>query len=326
MMWVMASTWWAAAAPVRSSGRREVPDRAQRSRGDRARRATHPRRHRAAAPLPAARGRGRRARLAARGTDQGHVAGREAEARRESCRVPLPRRKGGQLTVSAKARGVELHYADGGRRCPKSTPRSGLEGARLTIDAARGRGHRCPAREDPCRDRRSARRAPAAGGRRRGRGSDANFLRFIDASPVAGWIDHATAGAQAAGDGRLGLNLRFPLGDHAGNKVSGEYQFIGKRTAPGRRAAADAVERQAGVHRGRGPRAGPGGRGARGPRPALDRKAPEGETRVTGAARRPSQRCGAEFESPYGAALSGTSTGRSRRRSPAGLAWTARAT
>ena len=53
-----------------------------------------------------------------------------------------------------------------------------------------------------------------------------DFLRFVDTSPVAGWIDHVTDGAHATGDARLGLKLTFPLGDAASNKVAGEFQFL----------------------------------------------------------------------------------------------------
>ena len=154
-------------------------------------------------------------------------------------------------------------------------------------------------------------------------GPTANFLRFIDASPVAGWIDHATAGAQATGDGRLGVNLRFPLGDRAGNKVSGEYQFIGNElrlagvppltqvngrlafTEAGVRAQDLAVDVLGGAAR-------------------FSIASAEGETRVTGGGTSTLAALRREFDPPYGAALSGTldwtiavAIGR------AGLAWTA---
>jgi hypothetical protein len=58
-------------------------------------------------------------------------------------------------------------------------------------------------------------------------GPTQEFIRYIDHSPVAGWIGHATTGATATGAGKLELKLTLPLGKGEGAKVAGEYLFIG---------------------------------------------------------------------------------------------------
>jgi uncharacterized protein (TIGR02099 family) len=56
-------------------------------------------------------------------------------------------------------------------------------------------------------------------------GPTAEFLAFIEKSPVAEWIGHFTDGAQASGGGRLGLNVAMELGRDAVAQVKGDYQF-----------------------------------------------------------------------------------------------------
>ncbi len=75
----------------RGSRRRPLPDGGQRPGRARARRPAHPRRRDAGAPLPAAGGRLRRARLAADGTHPGQLAGGEAEAGRQPRGVSVSR-------------------------------------------------------------------------------------------------------------------------------------------------------------------------------------------------------------------------------------------
>ena len=139
---------------------------------------------------------------------------------------PFPGGKGGQFTVTAKARDVVLDYAQGWPPLSELDADVNLTGTKLTIDATRARVSGVPlgkiaaeignlGAEHPLLVVSGAVAAPTA-----------DFLRFVDASPVAGWIEHVTDGAQASGDSRLGLKLTFPLGDAAANKVAGEIQFI----------------------------------------------------------------------------------------------------
>ena len=54
----------------------------------------------------------------------------------------------------------------------------------------------------------------------------AEFLRFVEGSPVAAWIGDVTHRAEASGNGRLGLRLDLALGNEAENKVAGDFTFV----------------------------------------------------------------------------------------------------
>lgn len=60
-------------------------------------------------------------------------------------------------------------------------------------------------------------------------GPTADFLRYIEASPVGERIDHFTQEMQAEGKGELDLKLRLPLRKMENSKVEGSYRFDGNR-------------------------------------------------------------------------------------------------
>ena len=60
-------------------------------------------------------------------------------------------------------------------------------------------------------------------------GPTAEFLRYIDASPVAERIDGFTSGMRAEGNGRLALSLTIPLRHSKDSRVEGEFVFAGNR-------------------------------------------------------------------------------------------------
>jgi len=53
-----------------------------------------------------------------------------------------------------------------------------------------------------------------------------DFLRYVDASPVAGWIGHFTENARASGNTKLGLRLQLPLTHPHDTKVQGSLQLM----------------------------------------------------------------------------------------------------
>ena len=57
-------------------------------------------------------------------------------------------------------------------------------------------------------------------------GSSAEFLRFVNESPVSAMIDRFTEGMSAQGRGRLALKLTIPLSAPKDLRVAGSYQFI----------------------------------------------------------------------------------------------------
>lgn len=71
-------------------------------------------------------------------------------------------------------------------------------------------------------------------------GPTAEFLKFIDRSPVAENIDRFTDGMHALGDGRLELKLDMPLRHAVDTRINGEYRFLNNQVtiAPGMPAIA----------------------------------------------------------------------------------------
>ena len=63
------------------------------------------------------------------------------------------------------------------------------------------------------------------------RGPSADFLRFIEASPVGGWINHFTADMTAGGNGELKLRLDLPLARLDETRVDGRYRVVGNDLA-----------------------------------------------------------------------------------------------
>lgn len=60
-------------------------------------------------------------------------------------------------------------------------------------------------------------------------GAAAEFLRFVDASPVGGWIGGVAKGVKIDGAGRLKLSLAIPVHRVHDTKVAGTYQFAANR-------------------------------------------------------------------------------------------------
>ena len=64
-------------------------------------------------------------------------------------------------------------------------------------------------------------------------GPSADFLKFIETSPVEGYIDHFTEGMRVGGQGSLKLKLHIPLRRINDTKVAGAYQFTNAQIVPG---------------------------------------------------------------------------------------------
>jgi uncharacterized protein (TIGR02099 family) len=63
-------------------------------------------------------------------------------------------------------------------------------------------------------------------------GPTAEFLQFIERSPVSAMIDHFTRDMKATGNGRLDLALDMPLRKIGESRVRGEYQFANNQLQP----------------------------------------------------------------------------------------------
>jgi uncharacterized protein (TIGR02099 family) len=131
--------------------------------------------------------------------------------------------KGGRFALQVKASDVALTYADG---WPAITGIAGdvrIEGAHVSIDAARGRMGDIalgPTHAEMA-DFHDAQLVVDG----RASGPTRAFLDFIAATPVAGWTAHATDDTRVTGDGELALHLALPLHDMAHASVGGRYRF-----------------------------------------------------------------------------------------------------
>ncbi|MFO1324557.1 MAG: YhdP family protein [Burkholderiales bacterium] len=135
-----------------------------------------------------------------------------------------PRR--GQFLVTFKASDVTLDYAAGWPEVSGADADVKFEGTGLYIDAKRGRilgASVGPLKMDIPHLGVAHPVLTIAG---EAVGTSAEFLQFIEKSPVGGWIGHVTDGVQASGNGRLDLKFSLPLGKGDGVKVAGDYQFI----------------------------------------------------------------------------------------------------
>ena len=135
----------------------------------------------------------------------------------------------GQFLVTSRARGVTMDFAEGWPAFTDVDADLRLEGARLSVDAKRGRFLTVGLNKVTATiaDLRAA--APVLRVEGEGEGPTSDFLRFVSESPVADWIDHFTDGVEASGSGKLTLKLDLPLSKPESNKVSGEYSFAGNR-------------------------------------------------------------------------------------------------
>lgn len=132
--------------------------------------------------------------------------------------------KGGQFLVTAKAADVRLDYADGWPVIDGIDADMSF-GVGMKIAARDGRilGARLSGVTAEIPDFESFEemllvRGVAAG-------PTADFLRFIETSPVADSIDRFTDGMKARGDGRLDLELDLPLREIHNTRVRGRYRF-----------------------------------------------------------------------------------------------------
>jgi uncharacterized protein (TIGR02099 family) len=142
---------------------------------------------------------------------------------------PFPGGKGGQFLVTAKGRGITLGYASDWPPLSELDADLRFEGSGLVVDASRGRVFEAQLGRTRAAIADMGLASPVLKVAGSAAGPTAEFLRFIERSPVAGMIDRFTDGAQATGNGRLDLKLELPLGAPAGNRVAGEFTFAGNR-------------------------------------------------------------------------------------------------
>lgn len=135
----------------------------------------------------------------------------------------------GQFLVTVKARDTVIDYAKGWPRIEGVQGDLRFEGNGMVVDAQKGRifGARLSRTHVVIPDF----DAPVSTLHVKGEadGPTAEFLTFIDRSPVAERIDRFTEGMEARGNGHLDIDLTIPLDEkHLGDsRVKGAYRLIG---------------------------------------------------------------------------------------------------
>lgn len=136
----------------------------------------------------------------------------------------------GRFMVTARVSGVGLDFAPGWPRIDDIEAELRFEGAGMHIQARRATMFGT-ALEDVAAmiPDLVAEHGPQLAVRGRALGHTADFLRFIDRSPLQGVAGGLTGGMQVTGQGVLSLELDLPLRALTASRVSGVYDFSGNR-------------------------------------------------------------------------------------------------
>lgn len=139
----------------------------------------------------------------------------------------------GVFQVTAKVTGGRLHYADGWPDIENIAGDLVFRGGRMDVRAQQGSifGVRLPRVHVEIPDLLHSNEVLNVTGD--AEGPTADFLAFIDKSPVRGMIDQFTDGWQAQGPGRLALKLSLPLRKLSSGdvKVAGTYHLAANTVA-----------------------------------------------------------------------------------------------
>ncbi|WP_153111696.1 YhdP family protein [Propionivibrio limicola] len=140
----------------------------------------------------------------------------------------LDKRKG-QFLVTVKARDVLLDYGKGWPRINAIHGDLRFEGNGMSIEAQRGSilGAKLSNTHVEIPDFDLA--VPMLHVRGKAEGPTAEFLKFIDQSPVAERINRFTEDMRAVGNGQLDINLTIPLAEEKldDSEIEGTYRFLG---------------------------------------------------------------------------------------------------
>ena len=176
-------------------------------------------------PLPAARG-------ARDWLEQAFLAGSSNDVRfrvkGDLYDFPFEDDKKGTFLVTAGVTGAALHYGDGWPNIERIDGDLAFRGNRLEILAKQGaiQGVRLSNVRAEIPDLMTTRVLTLTG---EADGQTPEFLKFIAASPVSGYIDHFTDGMHGEGVGKLNLRLEMPLRNPERTRVAGGYQMTNNR-------------------------------------------------------------------------------------------------
>ncbi|MBI2312220.1 MAG: TIGR02099 family protein [Betaproteobacteria bacterium] len=139
----------------------------------------------------------------------------------------------GVFQVTARVSGGTLLYGEGWPRIENLVADLAFRGARMEVAAQQGTiyGAKLAKVRAVIPDLMASEEAIEIDGD--AEGPTGEFLKFIEASPVRGYVDHFTEGMRAAGSGKLHLKLRIPPRHIEDTKVAGTFQFLNNQVTPG---------------------------------------------------------------------------------------------
>jgi uncharacterized protein (TIGR02099 family) len=132
----------------------------------------------------------------------------------------------GQFKVVVKATGATLDYADHWPPISDIDAIVRFEGRSLVVESGKGRVYAAQITGVRAEIRDLSAYYPALHIEGSASGPTADFVRFVDQSPVAQWVGGITSGAQAAGNGQLTLGIDLALGKASDSRVAGEFAFV----------------------------------------------------------------------------------------------------
>ncbi len=142
---------------------------------------------------------------------------------------PFEDPKQGSFQVAGKVSGVDFDYANGWPRLEGLSGELVFEGRQMRIFASKGAvlGARIANVKAIIPDLYHDNEALSVEGQAEGPTSE--FLRFVESSPVSGFIDGFTEDMRATGNGRLQLKLDLPIRRLQETRVSGSFQLAGNQ-------------------------------------------------------------------------------------------------
>ncbi len=146
---------------------------------------------------------------------------------------PFADDRNGLFEVAAKVSGGELHYGEGWPRITGIQGDLTFRGKRLEMNAREGVINNVRLGKVRAMIPDLVKTGEVLHVSGEAEGATADFLGFIEKSPVHGMINHFTEGMSAQGRGRLGLKLTLPLRAINRSKIGGTFQFINNRLHPG---------------------------------------------------------------------------------------------
>ena len=142
---------------------------------------------------------------------------------------PFKQPSQGQFRVAGRIDNGELHYADGWPRIQNIQAQLVFERDRLQITGRSGTILGARLHDVGVTVASIGTPTPRVAVQGQAQGPVAEFLRFLQSSPLRASAGRLTEPMRASGDGRLRLKLDLPLADLAGTKVAGEFQFAGNQ-------------------------------------------------------------------------------------------------